>query len=154
MARRPQVCNLFRRSPHGMNHLDDTTPPGAHPHVLVIDDHPGIAERIGRMLQRVGCRIRIAASATEGIAAFRAAQHGSERFDLVITDFSMADDNGLAVAAAIKAVTPPTPVVLLSAYALSEDDALPLHVDAVLTKPPTLDQLRALLSRLAGGFNA
>jgi CheY-like chemotaxis protein len=137
-----------------MHNLDDTTPPGANPHVLVIDDHPGIAARIGHMLQRAGCRIRIAASANEGIAVFRATQRSSERFDLVITDFSMADANGLAVAAAVKAIAPPTPVVLLSAYTLSDDDALPLHVDAVLAKPPTLDQLRALLSRLPGGFNA
>jgi CheY-like chemotaxis protein len=138
-----------------MNHLDDTTPPAGHPYVLVIDDHPGIAARIGDMLRRAGCRIRIAASANEGIAVFRATQQSGERFDLVITDFSMAGDNGLDVAAAVKAITSLTPVVLLSAYPLGEGDILPPHVDAVLTKPPTLEQLRALLSRLqAGGFTA
>ena len=135
-----------------MTHLDDTTRAGAQPHVLLIDDHPGIGARIGSMLQRAGCRIRIAASAGEGIAAFRAAHHSNEHFELVITDFSMADANGLAVAAAVKAIAPPTPVVLLSAYSFSGDDALPPHVDAVLAKPPTFDQLRALLSRLQGGF--
>jgi CheY-like chemotaxis protein len=131
-----------------MNDLNQLTTDGAPRRVLVVDDHPRVAASIGRMLQRSGCRIRIASSAGEAIAAFRDLQLGDERFDLVITDFSMIDESGLAVAAAVKAMSPSTPVVLMSAGLVDPRDDLPRHVDAVMTKPPTTAELSILLARL------
>jgi CheY-like chemotaxis protein len=117
-------------------------------HVLVVDDYPEVARRVSEMLERAGFRTSFALGGRAGVTAFNAAQSAGTAFSAVITDFSMADLDGLAVAAAVKAASPSTPVVLLTAYALNADDRLPRDVDAVLTKPPLTGELRAILERL------
>jgi CheY-like chemotaxis protein len=118
------------------------------PHVLVVDDHPAIAERIGRMVERAGFRTAYAFGGREGLAAFNAALSAGAAFSAVVTDFSMADLDGLAVAEAVKAASPATAVVLLTAYRIDGTDELPRHVDAVLEKPPTEALLRSTLARV------
>jgi CheY-like chemotaxis protein len=84
----------------------------------------------------------------EGIAAFHAALSAGAPFSAVVTDFSMPDLDGLAVAAAVKAASPATAVVLLTAYAIDTHDHLPPNVDAVLGKPPSEALLRSTLAPL------
>jgi CheY-like chemotaxis protein len=123
------------------------------PHVLVVDDGPGMATRLSEMVSRAGFGSSCAIGGREGMAAFSAALSAGSPFSAVVTDFSMADLDGLAVAAAVKAASPATAVVLLSAYAI-EADELPEHVDAVLRKPPSDAQLRATLARLIDDHGA
>jgi CheY-like chemotaxis protein len=118
------------------------------PHVLVIDDHPTIATRLCEMVVRVGFRASSASGGREGVAEFQAAQSAGVPFAAVITDLSMADLNGLAVAAAVKGASPSTAVVLLTAYSPDADDPLPPHIDAILTKVPPDAELRSTLMRL------
>jgi CheY-like chemotaxis protein len=120
----------------------------ARPHVLVVDDHPEMANRVGEMVERAGFHTSVALGGREGITAFAAAQSAGSAFSMVITDFSMADLDGLAVAAAVKAASPSTPVVMLTAYAVNANDLLPRNVDAALTKPPSNAELRSTLERL------
>jgi CheY-like chemotaxis protein len=58
--------------------------------------------------------------------------------------------DGRKVAAAIKAASPATPVVLLTGWGhrLLEDKDVPPNVDRVLAKPPRLQQLRSTLASL------
>jgi CheY-like chemotaxis protein len=58
--------------------------------------------------------------------------------------------DGRRVAAAIKAASPNTPVVLLTGWGqrLMADNQVPPHVDRVLNKPPRLKELRAALAEL------
>ena len=118
------------------------------PHVLVVDDSPAIAGRIGHVIERAGFRTSCAFGGREGLAAFNAALTTGAPFSAVVTDFSMADFGGLAVAAGVKAAAPATAVVLLTAYAFDSQDELPRNVDAVLEKPPTEALLRSTLARL------
>ena len=118
------------------------------PHVLVVDDYPEIATRIGHLIERAGFRTSCAFGGREGLAAFNAALSAGAPFSAVVTDFSMADLGGLAVAAAVKGAAPATAVVLLTAYALDSHDELPWNVDAVLTKPPSEALLRSTLARV------
>ena len=118
------------------------------PHVLVVDDYPEIAKKIAHVIERAGFRTSCAFGGREGIAAFNAALSAGAPFSAVVTDFSMADLGGLAVAAAVKDAAPATAVVLLTAYALDSDDELPRNVDAVLNKPPSEAVLHATLARV------
>ena|SRR5688500_14959478 len=118
--------------------------------VLVIDDHRGIAVRLAEMVERAGFRVAVAFGGREGITAFDAAQSGSSPFSVIITDYSMADVDGLAVAATVKNAAPATKVILLTFYAI-DADPLPPAVDAVLRKPPSDAELRSTLARLTAG---
>jgi CheY-like chemotaxis protein len=119
----------------------------APPHVLVVDDHAELAERLAEMVELAGFRASSARGGKEGIAAFVDAQAAGSPFALIITDLSMAGLSGLAVAAAVKNESPSTPVVLLTAYDIHPDH-LPQYVDAILTKPPAIEDLRSTLTRL------
>jgi CheY-like chemotaxis protein len=118
-------------------------------HILVIDDHPLVAQALDRILQRDGHRVVIAASGREGLEYVgRTHQHG-DPVAVVITDFSMTDLDGLAVAESVKQTSPATIVVLLTAHHVAEGDQQPPHVDWLLTKPPKLADLRAAIASVS-----
>ena len=116
--------------------------------VLVVDDYPEIARKIGDVIERAGFRTSCAFGGREGLAAFDAALSAGAPFSAVVTDFRMADLNGLAVAAAVKAASPATAVVLLTASAIDSHDELPQNVDAVLEKLLSGRELPSTLARV------
>jgi hypothetical protein len=56
------------------------------------------------------------------------------------------------VAAAIKGLSPLTPIIMLTGWGqrLLDEKDIPPNIDRVLSKPPRLAQLRAALVDLAG----
>ena len=83
-----------------------------------------------------------------GIDTFTAQTQAGRPFGVVVTDLGMPYVDGRRVAAAIKALSPATPVILLTGWGqrlVSEGD-VPPHVDRVLNKPPRLLDLRTALA--------
>jgi len=123
------------------------------PHrVLVVDDDPLVAATLNHALQTDGHAVLVAQGGQEGIDHFRQALEGGEPFDLVITDLGMPHVDGRQVALAIKTASKSTPVILLTGWGqrLDAEGELPMHVDEVLSKPPSLVQLREAIARVAG----
>src|SRR6185295_9069250 len=119
-------------------------------HILIIDDDPVIIEALSATLASDGHQITAADGGQAGIDAFTAAQQRGERYSVVITDLGMPYVDGRRVAAAIKAASPETPVILLTGWGqrLLDDNEVPMHVDRVLSKPPKLRELRSALAEL------
>ena len=116
--------------------------------ILIIDDYPLLAAALGEILEREGHRTLVTVSGQDGLDGFRMARDAGAPFDLVLTDFSIADVDGLMVAAGVKRMSAATPVVMITAYKLDAPGGeLPPNVDAVLNKPPSIDEMRALLAR-------
>lgn len=65
----------------------------------------------------------------------------------------MPNVDGRQVAAAVKAVEPHRPVILMTGWGhrLRAEDEIPEFVDRVLGKPPKLQDLRDALAELSGG---
>src|SRR5262249_33309154 len=101
-------------------------------------------------LEGEGHFIQVADGGQAGIDAFSVAKRKAQPFDVVITDLGMPHIDGRAVAAAIKAVAPVTPVIMLTGwgYRLLAQNDVPPFVDRVLSKPPRLADLRAALGEL------
>jgi signal transduction histidine kinase len=118
--------------------------------ILLIDDDPMLIRSLREVLQQDGHLVTAAASGQEGIDVFTQACRGGERFDLAITDLGMPYVDGRKVAAAIKAMAAATPVVLLTGWGqrLIAANETPANVDRVLSKPPRLQELRAVLAEL------
>lgn len=119
--------------------------------ILIVDDDPLIIESLRETLRGDAHRVTAADGGQAGIDAFEAARANGEAFELVITDLGMPYVDGRRVAAAIKTVSPTTPVILLTGWGqrLTAENQVPPHVDRVLNKPPRLKELRAALAELA-----
>ncbi len=84
---------------------------------------------------------------------FRSSLKGREPFEVVITDLGMPDMDGHHLARAIKADSPHTPIIMLTGWGamMKADGETAPEVDAVLSKPPRIQELNAILVRICGG---
>src|SRR5690606_33505249 len=121
--------------------------------VLVVDDDPLLIKSLRDTLESDGHLVTAADGGEAGIEAFTAAHRRQEPFSLVVTDLGMPYVDGRKVAAAIKALSPSTPVIMLTGWGrrLVAENDIPEHVDRVLNKPPRLHELRAALVELTSG---
>jgi CheY-like chemotaxis protein/anti-sigma regulatory factor (Ser/Thr protein kinase) len=123
--------------------------------LLIIDDDPFVLDSMRMVLELDGHTVVRASGGKEGVNAFRLARDRSEMFTAVITDLGMPDMNGNQVAEAVKAMSPSTPVILLTGWGqrLRKDNEsagdTDNNVDVVLSKPPQLDELRAALAQFS-----
>nr|WP_315197612.1 response regulator [uncultured Aquabacterium sp.] len=119
--------------------------------VLVIEDNPVNQEVCSQMLKRLGCEVRVASSALEGLRRL-----GERRFDLVLMDIQMPGMDGVEALSWFRRgsnsrftfLTPPdTPVIAVTANALEGDEQRFLNVgfDDYLSKPFRQSQLHKVL---------
>jgi PAS domain S-box-containing protein len=139
----PAAADVFRESPD----------PTARLHVLVIDDDPVVLESLRTTLELEGHSTAVAGGGQAGIDAFRAGLAEDRPFSVVITDLGMPAVDGRRVAAAVKGLSASTPVILLTGWGreVQGTGAVPAHVDRVMSKPPRLTELRAILRSCAPG---
>jgi signal transduction histidine kinase/ActR/RegA family two-component response regulator len=119
--------------------------------ILCIDDEPELRQLLHDVLEVHNHKVTVASSGKEGLEMFRANLHGREPFEVVITDLGMPEMDGHHVARAVKAESPQTPVIMLTGWGTmmkAEGESAP-EVDAVLSKPPRIRELNALLIRMA-----
>ncbi|HIJ78989.1 MAG: sigma-54 dependent transcriptional regulator [Desulfobulbaceae bacterium] len=79
--------------------------------ILLIDDDDSLRRVTEHNLTTAGFRVLPAASGGQGLALFK-----KENPDLVITDVQLGDMNGLQILAAVKKISPPTPVIVITAF--------------------------------------
>jgi len=116
--------------------------------ILIVDDDPLVLKSLSDALATDGHEVTSADGGQAGIDAFRAAHTRGGPFGAVITDLGMPYVDGRKVAAAVKAESSATPVIMLTGWGrrMDGEDALPT-VDCLLAKPPKLGELREALAR-------
>ncbi len=120
--------------------------------VLLVEDNP-VNQLVGsEFLRALGLRVRIANEGTEALQACQA--HPP---DLVLMDLQMPGMDGLEATRRLRAMQqqalwPGAPIVALTAHAGDSDRraCAAVGMDAVLTKPLTLDTLQRELARWLG----
>ncbi len=113
--------------------------------ILVAEDEFMVAQTIRMALAVDGHQIEIADNGRKALETFDQAKH-----DLVITDFKMAEMDGLELAEKVKELSPTTPVILITAFAeaIKPEGGAVSNVDVVLGKPCSIVELQAALERL------
>jgi len=106
--------------------------------ILVVDDEPTQLELVGGFLGKQGFDVVAAASGRAAVARFK-----QEPFDLVLTDQRMPDVSGLELLEAVRAASPETAVVIMTAYGTIETAVSAVKAGAAdyLAKPLNLDEL-------------
>jgi NtrC-family two-component system response regulator AlgB len=112
--------------------------------LLIVDDEKNIRLSLVRFFESLGHQ---ASDAESGARA--SAMLAETQFDLVLTDFRMAETNGLELLKEVKRVHPDTLVILMTAYATVENAVAAMKAGAYdyLTKPFTLEQIQVIVER-------
>jgi PAS domain S-box-containing protein len=118
--------------------LPSTVRMGRGERVLFVDDEATLANLGVRRLSHVGYRVIAADGPTAALERLRA-----ERFDLLITDFTMPEMDGLALAREARRIQPELPVLILTGRVqeLGAEELRAAGVRRALEKPVTLDEL-------------
>jgi PAS domain S-box-containing protein len=129
------------------------TPDGSPLDILVAEDNVVNQMVIRAMLEKLGCRARIAVDGARVVEEYRRA-----RPDIVLMDVSMPVVDGIEATARIRGLQEKTgaraPIVGVTAHALREDrqKCLDAGMDDYLSKPVKLEALDAVLQRWAPGL--
>jgi two-component system, OmpR family, KDP operon response regulator KdpE len=107
--------------------------------ILIVDDEPQITRVLRTALSTQGYSLRIAANGVEGMEAVHAWKP-----DLVITDVSMPQMDGVELCREIRAVSQ-VPIIVLSVrnQDLMKVEALDAGADDYVTKPFNIQELQA-----------
>src|SRR5690348_7123961 len=112
--------------------------------ILVVDDERNIRRTLATFFGSLGHQVAQAESGEQALEAVKTRAH-----DVVVTDFRMAEMNGLDLLHQIKRISPDTPVVLMTAYATIDNAVAAMKAGAYdyLTKPFSLDEIQLVVER-------
>ena len=151
------TCDLTQRHVGGIE-IGDASIRVPPPHskkkrsvrILCIDDDAQVRDFMTQCLTYFEHRVMVASGGKKGLEMFRTATQENQPYELVITDLGMPDIDGQRVARAIKAASPQTPVILMTGWGtFLEDENEAMSVDAVVGKPPRMQELDDLVLRMA-----
>lgn len=113
--------------------------------VLLVDDDGNIRRTLALSLKDLGCVVVQAASVQEAVPHLH-----SQDFDLILTDFRMAETSGLDLIRQAKTLRPDIIIVIMTAFASYENAVEVIREGAFdyLPKPFTNLQLKHLLEKV------
>jgi DNA-binding NtrC family response regulator len=110
--------------------------------ILIVDDEQSMCEMLAILLKKEGLEVRSAGSRAEAADLLRQGP-----VDLVLTDVQLPDGDGLEILRHVKAASPETAVVVMTAYGTTEMAvaARKLGAEAYILKPFDVDELRIVI---------
>ena len=112
--------------------------------LLIVDDEKNIRRNLATFFESLSQDVSAVDSGTDALKVL-----GEKSFDLVLTDFRMAEMTGLDLLRDIKKRYPETLVILMTAYATVESAVAAMKAGAYdyVTKPFTLEQIQHTVER-------
>src|SRR3954468_2628552 len=112
--------------------------------VLVVDDESLIRWSLGEVLADSGCVVDEAGDAASAMNLLA----GGRRFDVVLLDFRLPDSNDLRLLEAIRAMSPGSAVIMMTAFGTPEtvEGALRLGAYRVVPKPFDVHDMARLVA--------
>lgn len=116
--------------------------------ILVVDDDREILGLVSQILSSSGYSLSLGSDGEEGLHEFR-----STPPDLVLTDLEMPGMNGIDLACHVKALSPHTPVVLMTGCGKEEvtEKTSGNHIDHILFKPFRPTDMEEIIRTLLPG---
>ncbi|MFZ7126306.1 MAG: PAS domain S-box protein [Desulfobacterales bacterium] len=115
--------------------------------ILFVDDELPITRMVTQMLERLGYQVATRTGSVEALELFKAKP---DDFDLVITDMTMPNMSGEALARELLRRRPGLPVVLCTGYSnrMTEARAAELGISALVMKPITQKDLALIVRKV------
>jgi PAS domain S-box-containing protein len=118
--------------------VEETTETPRRLRILVVEDDPLVRMAVTEQLSSQGHTVQSATNGLEGLV------------DLVLTDRAMPEMGGDQLATTIKQISPTKPIIMLTGFGdlMTVKGERPPSVDAVVSKPVTLDTLSAAIRQV------
>ena len=116
-------------------------------HILFVDDDSNLLQAAKRLLKRKDYIVTSASSSSEAIALIK---EYNDVFDVIITDYSMPDMNGVELALAASRILAGTPVILLtgSIDPIDEKKVKEAGIAGVVNKPCKMEELDSAIKKV------
>ncbi|MGM0642291.1 MAG: MEDS domain-containing protein [Thermodesulfobacteriota bacterium] len=126
------AVNEAEMSDQGQDEAADV--PEGREHILLVDDEQPVADIAGLQLERLGYTVTKTTSSKD---AFKVFEQTPDRFDLVLSDLSMPEMNGIKLAGRIKELTPDIPVIICTGFSdrITDETIRQLGIDGYILKP-------------------
>ncbi|MBN2163671.1 MAG: response regulator [Pontiellaceae bacterium] len=121
--------------------------------ILLVDDDTHVLETESRILRRCGYQVTTAANGIQALAIFTRAP---DRFDLLMTDMTMPDMNGIALIRSVKTLRPDLTAILCTGYNdVIEADVDPERtIDRILKKPATIEEITNIVRNVLDHYRS
>jgi two-component system cell cycle sensor histidine kinase/response regulator CckA len=123
-------------------------PPGKdNERILIVDDEIDLVESAIRVLRWMGFQVKGVTLPSEALEMIRTQPH---QFDLIISDFSMPQMNGIQLAEEIKRINPAIPIILLTGFGsdISKKQIKSNVINGIVTKPISKNELAIVIRKV------
>jgi two-component system cell cycle sensor histidine kinase/response regulator CckA len=130
-----------------INSSKDTPPGKDNEWILLVDDEIDLVESAIRVLRWMGYQVKGVTIPSEAVEMIRAQPH---QFDLIISDFSMPQMNGIQLAEEIKRINPAIPIILLTGFGsdISKKQIKSNVINGIVTKPISKNELAIVIRKV------
>jgi len=113
--------------------------------ILVVDDEESIRFVFSEMISFIGFDVDVAENGDKALNYFL-----KSKFDLVLTDLNMPGMDGWTLASHIKAISPETPVILVTGEERKQvlEKMEDSSVDSILLKPFRLQDVQEIFQKM------
>jgi DNA-binding NtrC family response regulator len=117
--------------------------------ILVVDDELGFRDVLRMELSRCGMNVETAETGKEGVERME-----KKKFDVVITDITMPEMDGLKLLEQVKRIHPQTEVIVVTGFGAVETAVYAMRQGAFdfVLKPYDIDQLMNLVRKAADEY--
>ena len=114
---------------------------------MLIDDEIAILSVTESFLKRLGYDVSVYSDSEEALSAIH---ENPQKYDMIITDYSMPKISGLAVIKSMKEKMIDVPVILMSGYidVITEEKIKDYGVEKILTKPISVYELSDTVNKI------
>jgi two-component system cell cycle sensor histidine kinase/response regulator CckA len=130
-----------------INSSKDAPPGKDNERILLVDDEIDLVESAIRVLRWMGYQVKGVTIPSEALEMIRAQPH---QFDLIISDFSMPQMNGIQLAEEIKRINPGIPIILLTGFGsdISKKQIKSNVINGIVTKPISKNELAIVIRKV------
>lgn len=128
---------------------NDVDVPEGTEKILLVDDEELLAEVGKKMLERIGYDVTVMTDSMDALDLFK---EDPSYFDLVLSDVTMPDLNGIDLSYQLLKIRPDIPIILCTGYSnmIDEESARALGIKDLLMKPITVPVISKLIRKALG----
>ncbi len=123
---------------------EDEEIPAGNEEILFVDDEKVILNAYQQMLSKLGYTVTLSENGAEALELFRSDKN---RFDLVITDFTMPNMTGMELARKLMRIRPDIPIILCTGFnaLITPEKAKKMGIQEFIMKPVKLQKMAKII---------